>query len=107
MNDHTRKEEKGRQFIIILVIAVAVFVSFTLSFFLGQSGILRLTQMQNEYNGTLIENQKYALENKRLADEIKKLRHDPATIEKIAREDLHFVSPHDIVLLLPSHPQKH
>lgn len=105
MNERQKKEERGRRFVIILVIAVAVFVSFTLSFFLGQSGILRLSQMQHEYDRTLIENQKYVLENKRLAGEIKKLRRDPAAIEKIAREELHFVSPHDIVLLVPSHHQ--
>jgi cell division protein FtsB len=103
MNERARKEEKGRRFVIVLVISVAVFVSFMLSFFLGQSGILRLSQMQNEYDRALIENQKYVLENKRLAGEIRKLRRDPAAIEKIAREELHFVSPHDIVLLVPSH----
>lgn len=102
MNERQKKEGKGRRFFIILVITLAVFVSFTLSFFLGQSGILRLGQMQQEYDRTLIENQKYVLENKRLAGEIKKLRRDPATIEKIAREEMHFVSPHDVVLLIPS-----
>ena len=105
MNDRHRKEEKGRRFVIILVITIAVAVSFTLSFFLGQSGILRLSQMQQEYDRTLIENQKFVLENKRLAGEIKKLRRDPGAIEKIAREELHFVSPHDIVLLVPPHHQ--
>lgn len=106
MNEKVRKEERSRRFVIVLVISVAVFVSFMLSFFLGQSGILRLGQMQQEYDHTVIENQKYVMENKRLAGEIRNLRSDPAAIEKIAREELHFVSPHDIVLLVPSHHQQ-
>lgn len=103
MNERSNPQEKGRRFVIVLVITLAVFVSFLLSFFLGQTGILRLNSMQQEYDRTLIENQRYVLENKRLAGEIKRLRRDPATIEKLAREELHFVSPHDIVLLVPSH----
>lgn len=103
MSERANKEGKSRRFVVVLVISVAVFLSIMLSFFLGQSGILRLSQMQQEYDRALLENQQYVLENKRLAGEIKKLRRDPAAIEKIAREELHFVSPHDIVLLIPSH----
>lgn len=102
MNRKRKDEETRSRFPVILVITIAVAVSFMLSFFLGQSGILRLAQMQHEYDRTLIENHKYVLENKQLAAEIKKLRQDPGTIEKIAREELHFVSPHDIILIIPS-----
>ena len=84
-----------------LVMAGAVLVSFTLSFFMGQSGILRLNQMQREYDNMLIENQRYAQENREMNREIYNLKHDPATIEKIAREEMHLVDPHDVVLLVP------
>lgn len=68
---------------------------------MGQSGIFRLRHLQSDYDRLLVENYRMALENRKLADEIKHLRHDPAAIEKIAREELHFASPHDIVLITP------
>ena len=41
------------------------------------------------------------VENERLAEEIKSLRHDPTTIERLAREELKLVKPGEIVLVTP------
>ena len=94
------KENKRKSPILILFFA-AVFVSFLLSFFLGQSGILRLQQLRHDYERLAIENYQLAVDNRDMRAEIWKLKHDPATIEKIAREELRFVSPHDLVLMVP------
>src|SRR5438128_279411 len=102
MKTNQSENDKSRPSYVFLV-TVAVILSFALSFFLGQSGIFRLRQMQREYDGLIRNNQQYALENRDLAREIKRLRHDPAAIEKIAREELHFVAPHDVMLIVPSH----
>src|SRR5438876_231762 len=96
------ENEKPRPSTILLV-TIAVVFSFALSFFLGQSGIFRLRQMQHEYDGMIRSNQQYVLENRDMAREIKRLRHDPAAIEKIAREELHYVAPHDVILIVPDH----
>jgi cell division protein FtsB len=103
MNEN-KKQEK-RKFPALLVICAAVIVSFTLSFFFGQSGIIRLRELNEEYERVLLENYKLALENKKSANEIKRLRHDPALVEKIAREELQYVSPQDTVLIVPEDPQ--
>ncbi len=95
-----RKKEK-RNFPALLIITGAVVVSFTLSFFFGQSGIIRLRDLNTEYDRVLMENYRLALENKKAAKEIKRLRYDPALIEKIAREELQYVSPADTVLIVP------
>jgi len=68
---------------------------------MGQNGILRLRQLRREYDASMMQNHRLALENKQLGEEIEHLKRDPATVEKIAREELHFVSPRDIVLLVP------
>lgn len=104
MNPGTKKEGK-RKVPVLVLISTTVFVSFLLSFFLGQSGIFRLRHLQADYDHMQMENYRMALENRKLAEEIKHLRHDPAAIEKIAREELHFSSPHDIVLITPSSRQ--
>jgi cell division protein FtsB len=103
MKRGARKER--RKLPLLFIISAAVFVSFMLSFFMGQSGILRLQQMRRDYESMVFENHRLALENRQLVKEIENLRRDPATLEKIAREDLHFVSPHDVVLLVPSENQ--
>lgn len=37
-----------------------------------------------------------------LSNRIERLRHDPATLERLAREDLGLVRPHDLVIALPA-----
>ena len=95
------KKENKRKFPVLIAVAVSVFISFLLSFFLGQSGIFRLRQLQTEYDRMQMRNYQMALENRRLAREIESLKHDPAAIEKIAREELRFSSKGDIVLIVP------
>lgn len=95
------QKDKQKKFPVLIVVSLAVTVSFALSFFVGQRGILKLRQLRNEYDRVSMENYRLAIENKQNAQEIKKLRHDPATVEKVAREELFFVSPHDIVLIVP------
>lgn len=41
-------------------------------------------------------------ENEHLKKEIDQLRHDPATIERIAREQLKLVKPNEIILVEPT-----
>jgi cell division protein FtsB len=40
-------------------------------------------------------------QNEELKKEIDSLRHDPATIERIAREELNLVKPNEIILVTP------
>jgi cell division protein FtsB len=96
-----RHEKEQRKSSIVVWIFGAVFFSFMLSFFLGQGGILRLRELRANAEQMLMDNHRIAVENRRLLKEIHSLRKDPAAVEKIAREELHYVSPHDLVLLVP------
>jgi cell division protein FtsB len=100
------QKDKQKKFPVLVVVALAVAVSFALSFFVGQRGILKLRQLRNEYDRVLMENYRLAIENKHTTQEIKKLRHDAATVEKVAREELLFVSPQDVVLLVPEEKEE-
>ena len=93
------KEKKKTPFAIWMF--AAVLFSFLLSLFLGQGGMLRLREMRAHADEMLMENNRLALENRQMLQEIRRLRQDPAMIEKVAREELHFVSPGDLVLLVP------
>jgi cell division protein FtsB len=98
-----RDGEKKKSYVLLWIFA-AIVCSFMLSFFLGQVGMLRLREMNENADRMLRENHKLVLENRKLVEEIRRLRQDPAIIEKIAREELHFVSPTDLVLLVPRKP---
>ncbi|MCI0414452.1 septum formation initiator family protein [bacterium] len=102
---HRDGEKKKKSHVLLWIFATVLF-SFMLSFFLGQVGMLRLREMNENADRMLMENHKLVLENRQLMEEIRRLRQDPATIEKIAREELHFVSPNDLVLLVPQNPSR-
>lgn len=101
MREKRHREGEKKKSHVLLWIFAAILFSFMLSFFLGQVGMLRLREMNENADRMLMENHKLVLENRQLMEEIRKLRQDPAMIEKIAREELHFVSPTDLVLLVP------
>jgi cell division protein FtsB len=44
-------------------------------------------------------------ENEQLKKEIDQLRHDPAMIERIAREQLKLVKPGEVILVVPADPK--
>lgn len=97
MNEGGKSEKR---FPLLLVATAAVFIVFLLSFIVGQNGIVQLRQLEAEYDRVQTGNYKLAMENRETAQEIQRLRQDPAKIEKLAREELNFVSPHDVVLLV-------
>ena len=99
MKDKAKKTVS--KFPVLVVITTAVFISFSISLFVGQGGIFRLRQIRSDYDHLLLDNYYLALQNKKLSEEIERLKSDPAAIEKIAREEMHYVAPHDTVLIVP------
>src|SRR5262245_22033111 len=96
-----RPKDKKKSFPILIAIFVAVLLSAILSFFLGQTGVLRLRELEAEYNRARMDNYRLAMENRKTANDIRRLKTDPRMVEKVAREELHLVSPHDVVLVVP------
>jgi cell division protein FtsB len=96
-----KREQEKRKSPMALWLFGAVVCSFLLSLFVGQGGMLRLREMRAHADQMLKENHRLALENRKLAEEIRQLGQDPGKIEQIAREELLFVSPKDLVLLVP------
>jgi cell division protein FtsB len=95
-----KKSNSNRSPMALWIFGAVVF-SFMLSFFLGQGGMLRLRELKAEFERMQLENYNLAMKNRDMMLEIHNLQSNPATIEKIAREELHYVSPHDLVLLVP------
>lgn len=70
----------------------------------GSSGLLRVWRMKQEVETIEREITTLRGETQELARRVDRLRTDPATIEKIAREEFGLVRPGEKVLKFPSSP---
>jgi cell division protein FtsB len=80
-----------------LVLSVLLFGLFLL----GDRGLWDLRRQSERLANLQTEVSTLAADNTRLEEEVARLRNDPAASEKIAREELNFVRPGDVVLVLP------
>ena len=85
----------------LVVAAVAVVVAGGLVLY-GGSGAFRVRAMQQEIRQLETELAALRAQNEKLTATIDKLRHDPAYIEKIAREELGYVREGETVLKFPT-----
>jgi cell division protein FtsB len=68
----------------------------------GGSGVLRVRAMQEEIHQLERELATLRTQTEKLTATIGKLRHDPAYIEKLAREDFGYVREGETVLKFPA-----
>ena len=73
--------------ILLLLLAYGLF---------GKGGYLELKRMENQNQDLLRRIEQLKDENNKILSEIKALKTDPKTIEKIAREELGLVKPGEI-----------
>ncbi len=83
--------------------AVSITVSVLLFgfFLLGDRGFLEVRRQRQRLAALQAEVSSLAAEDEALEAEVSRLKADPAAAEKIAREELNFVRPGDVVLVLP------
>ena len=96
-----RKQDRKKKAPAPILVFAAVLVSVCISLFFGQNGMLRLRTLKSDYNRKMQENHQLAMENRKLMEEIRSLQQDATAVERIAREELNLVSPHDLVLIVP------
>jgi len=86
-------------------VAVGVFGLLTVAVLLlaifNERGALEVSKRHSELDRIKSEVSDLQKQNEMLRTEIDSLRHDPATIERIAREQLKLVRPGEIILLTP------
>lgn len=89
----------------IVRVALSVFglltVAMLLLAVLNDKGALEVRAQSKKLAAIETEIAKLDSESKKLAAEIQALRTDPATIEKLAREELKLVKPGEVVLVTP------
>jgi cell division protein FtsB len=83
----------------VAAVAVVVFVLAYLPYGLyTRSGLGRTLVLSRDLQALRARNQELAAENDRLAREAEALRSDPSALERVARSDLGWVKPGEIVV---------
>jgi len=88
--------QKAAWVLFLFLIISVIFVCLA-----GDRGVLELYRRKLIYQHLDAEINKLLQGNDQLKEEIRLLREDPFTIEKIAREELGLVKPGEIVYLFP------
>jgi cell division protein FtsB len=91
-----------RRLATVGVAALAVWLFVHVMF--GANGMVVYRQKKAEYVGLQTEIRNLQQENDRYTDQIKSLQTDPKTIEKEAREQLHYARPGEVVYVSPPPP---
>ncbi|NWF55078.1 MAG: septum formation initiator family protein [Syntrophaceae bacterium] len=86
-----RLEKKYLAFLSLLIFGVLLFTVF------GSRGLVQIFQMREEKDRILMGNARLEEENKRLSEQIHRLRTDKDEIERIAREEMMLVGKGEIV----------
>lgn len=87
----------------LATVAVAAFtVWLFVHVMFGANGMVVYRQKRAEYVGLQTEIRSLQQENSRYTDHIKSLQTDPKTIEKEAREQLHYARPGEVVYVSPA-----
>ncbi|MBI3405720.1 MAG: septum formation initiator family protein [Acidobacteria bacterium] len=82
------------------LLAVVVATLFVHDLF-GDRGFFAMRRNQQQVEKISMEIQQVDAENQRLAIQIKGLKSDPATIERIAREEMNLARPGEMIFKLP------
>jgi cell division protein FtsB len=94
------RKKASTLFSVIAVIALVVGSLF------GDRGILQLLRQRQRTEELAREIEKLRDENRMLGEAIQSLRHDPAAIERLAREQLGLAQPGETVFVLRDAPRE-
>jgi len=83
-----------------ILLSISILLLLALFFFIivSEHGLADLRFLKKERDRLVEENQNLARENQVISVEIDRLRHDPAFIESIARQELGMIGEDEIIL---------
>ena len=83
--------------LIILLIGLIVIVWYFIIF--GEKGVIRIIQLEQERHRITREGSLIKKDNKKLKEEIRRLREDPKYLESVARRDLGLIKENEILFI--------
>ena len=91
-----------------ILLSISVLLLLALFFFIivSEQGLADLRFLKKERDRLVEENKKLTRENQAISVEIDRLKHDPAYIESIARQELGMIGEDEIILKPQSSPEQ-
>ena len=91
-----------------ILLAISALLLLVLFFFIivSEQGLADLRLLKDERNRLVEENQKLTGKNQAISIEIDRLKHDPAYIESIARQELGMIGENEIILKPQNAPEQ-
>jgi cell division protein FtsB len=88
-----------------ILLSVSILLLLALFFFIiiSEHGLADLSFLKKEHERLIDENRQLTRENRAISIEIDRLKHDPAYIESIARQELGMIGK-DEIILKPQNP---
>ena len=83
---------------LLVAVAVAAVVVMLFMIVFGDNGLADLRMLKNQHTRLQQRNAQLAAENVQLRRQIDRLKHDPAYIESIARQELGMIGPDEIII---------
>ena len=94
---------RRRRIILLMLVGIGA-AALMVNSLIGETGWLARRAQQKKIEALNTEVEKVRTENLRLSKHINDLKHDPATIEAVAREQLRLGRSEDVVVALPKQP---
>jgi cell division protein FtsB len=80
-----------------LVFAISV---LAINALIGEHGLAETLRARREFQRTIAELSQLQYENAVLAEQIRRLRHDPRAIERVARAEMGLVRPGEVLVIV-------
>ena len=90
-----------KKFLLILAATVGLFMVYSA---IGERGFIRLNKMVNQRDELRVRVQSLKESNQEMAEQVRRLRDDPDTIEHLARTELGMVREGETVYILSDRP---
>ncbi|MGH9430050.1 MAG: FtsB family cell division protein [Terriglobia bacterium] len=88
----------------LLLALLLIFVAFAVHEIFGDHGWLALRHQRRQVQAIQQRIQQLKQQNHQLQKDVQGLKSDPHTIERYAREQMHFARPGEIIYTFPKHP---
>ena len=92
----------GKKFYLLFLLAMVVVLGLILAY--SDHGLMRLRELQQKKQAIEMENEKLQEENRRLLQQIERIKTDPRYIEDEARKKLGLIRPDETIYRLKEEP---
>jgi len=84
------------------LIVIGVALAIVLEGIFGAHGVLAMLRLKREVHETQQQLQRVGKDNQKLGNQVRALKSDPNTIERLAREQLGLARPGEVIYKLPA-----